>query len=90
MNELKNRAVDAQAAEVALTAFEASEWGRRYPAISQSWRRAWAEVIPFFAFPAEVRKIIYTTDEMDKTRHTKMCYGDTARATPWRRAEPRL
>ena len=59
------RAVDAKAAEEALTAFEASEWGMRYPAISQSWRRAWAEVIPFFAFPDEVRKIIYTTNAIE-------------------------
>jgi transposase-like protein len=59
------RAVDAKAAEEALTAFEASEWGQRYPAISQSWRRAWAEVIPFFAFPNEVRKIIYTTNAIE-------------------------
>jgi len=59
------RAVDAKAAEEALTAFEASEWGMRYPAISQSWRRAWAEVIPFFAFPEEVRRIIYTTNAIE-------------------------
>ena len=59
------RAVDAKAAEEALTAFEASEWGRRYPAIGQSWRRAWAEVIPFFAFPDEVRRIVYTTNAIE-------------------------
>ena len=59
------RAVDAKSAEEALTAFEASEWGMRYPAISQSWRRAWAEVIPFFAFPNEVRRIIYTTNAIE-------------------------
>jgi len=59
------RAVDAKAAEEALTAFEASEWGQRYPAISQSWRRAWAEVIPFFPFPNEVRRIIYTTNAIE-------------------------
>lgn len=59
------RALDAKAAEEALTAFEASEWGQRYPAISQSWRRAWAEVIPFFAFPEEVRRIIYTTNAIE-------------------------
>lgn len=45
------RAVDAKAAEEALTAFEDSEWGRRYPVIGQSWRRAWSEVIPFFSLP---------------------------------------
>lgn len=59
------RAVDAKAAEEALSAFEASEWGLRYPAIGQSWRRAWAEVIPFFAFPEEVRRIIYTTNAIE-------------------------
>ena len=41
------RAVDADAAEKALTGFEAGPWGQRYPAIGQSWRRAWGEVIPF-------------------------------------------
>jgi putative transposase len=70
------RAVDARAAEEALTAFEASEWGQRYPAIGQSWRRAWSEVIPFFAFPEEVRRIVYTTDEMDKTRAAKSAIGN--------------
>ncbi|SLK12527.1 IS256 family transposase [Novosphingobium mathurense] len=59
------RAVDAKAAEEALTAFEASEWGRRYPAIGQSWRRVWSEVIPFFAFPDEVRRIVYTTNAIE-------------------------
>jgi len=59
------RAVDAKAAEEALTAFEVSEWGRRYPAIGQSWRRAWGEVIPFFAFPDDVRRIIYTTNAIE-------------------------
>ena len=59
------RAVDAKAAEEALSAFEASHWGQRYPAIGQSWRRAWAEVIPFFAFPGEVRKILYTTNAIE-------------------------
>jgi len=50
------------AAEAALTAFENGKWGLRHPAIGQNWRRAWTEVIPFFAFPDEVRRIIYTTN----------------------------
>jgi putative transposase len=33
---------------------------------AQAWRRNWDRVIPFFAFPEAVRRIIYTTDEMDK------------------------
>src|SRR3546814_12397755 len=59
------RATDADAAEKALTAFEAGPWGQRYAAIGQSWRRAWSEVIPFFAFPDEVRRIVYTTNAIE-------------------------
>ena len=46
-------------------AFEAGSWGQRYPAIGQSWRRAWSEVVPFYAFPGEVRKILYTTNAIE-------------------------
>ncbi len=59
------RAVDPVAAEAALTAFEAGPWGGKYPAIGQSWRRAWDEVIPFYAFPADVRRILYTTNAIE-------------------------
>jgi len=59
------RAVDTEAGETALGAFEESPWGRKYPAIAQSWRRAWAEVIPFYAFPSEVRRILYTTNAIE-------------------------
>jgi putative transposase len=45
------RAVDAAAGEAALNAFEEGFWGQKYPAIGQSWRRAWGEVVPFYAFP---------------------------------------
>lgn len=58
-------AVSAEAAEQALAEFEAGPWGQKYPAIVASWRRRWAEVIPFFAFSAEVRKIIYTTNAIE-------------------------
>ena len=34
----------------------------KYPAIGQSWRRAWGEVVPFYAFPGDVRRILYTTN----------------------------
>ena len=59
------RAECAEAAASALSAFEAGPWGRKYPAIAQSWRRNWDAVIPFFAFPEEVRKIIYTTNAIE-------------------------
>jgi putative transposase len=59
------KAVDAAAGEAALTAFEDAAWGRKYPAIGQSWRRAWGEVIPFYAFPDDVRRILYTTNAIE-------------------------
>src|SRR3954471_20288104 len=59
------RAKDAQGGEAALDAFDASTWGRKYPAIAQSWRRNWTQVIPFFAFPIAVRRIIYTTNAIE-------------------------
>ncbi|GAN98100.1 transposase [Komagataeibacter europaeus NBRC 3261] len=59
------RAVDAEAGKTALAAFAESSWGRKYAAIVQSWERAWEEVIPFYAFPAEVRKLVYTTNAIE-------------------------
>ncbi|MBO0838598.1 MAG: transposase, partial [Actinobacteria bacterium] len=44
----------------------AEQWQQRYPAIVKLWRAHWAEFIPFLAFPAEVRRVIYTTDEIVK------------------------
>ena len=59
------RAADADAGLAALDAFEAGPWGEKYPAIAQSWRRNWDLVIPFFAFPEGVRRIIYTTNAIE-------------------------
>jgi putative transposase len=59
------RAVDAKAGEAALSAFEEGPWGRKYAAIAPSWRRAWSEVVPFYAFPAEVRRLLYTTNAIE-------------------------
>ncbi|HEY8502079.1 MAG TPA: IS256 family transposase [Solirubrobacterales bacterium] len=59
------RALDATAGEAALAAFEAGPGGRKYPAIGPSWRRAWGEVVPFYAFPAEVRRLLYTTNAIE-------------------------
>jgi putative transposase len=59
------RAANAEAGFKALEAFETGVWGQKYPAISQSWRRNWDRVIPFFAFSAAVRRIIYTTNSIE-------------------------
>jgi len=58
-------AASAEAALAALEAFEDGPWGLKYPTIAQSWRRAWEHVIPFFAFPPEVRRVIYTTNAIE-------------------------
>ncbi|MCC8982880.1 transposase [Bradyrhizobium sp. 10BB] len=44
--------------------FEA-EWGKRYPAIGATRRRAWEHVVPFFAFASGVRRMIYTTNAVE-------------------------
>lgn len=59
------RAANAEAAAAALAEFDQGVWGRKYPAIAQSWRRNWEAVIPFFAFHPEVRKIVYTTNAIE-------------------------
>ena len=65
--ELKTiyRAEDAEAAAAALTEFEDGPFGKKFAAITAMWRRNWAYVIPFFAYPQEVRKMIYTTNAIE-------------------------
>ena len=58
-------AVSAEAAESELNAFEAGPWGQKFPTVVGAWRRAWDKVIPFFAFPPEVRRVIYTTNAIE-------------------------
>jgi putative transposase len=59
------KADSAELAKQRLEDFEASPWGAKYPAIVQSWRRNWEQVIPFFAFAPQVRKIVYTTNAIE-------------------------
>jgi transposase-like protein len=58
-------AASAEAALAALNAFEDSEWGRKFPTVAAAWRRAWDQVIPFFTFPPEIRRVIYTTNAIE-------------------------
>ena len=57
-------AVDADAAAEALKAFD-RDWGERYPMITTTWRSTWEHVIPFLAFPADVRRVVYTTNTIE-------------------------
>ena len=58
------RAATAEEAEQRLAQF-AAQWDSRYAPIAALWRRQWPQVIPFFAFPAEIRKVIYTTNAVE-------------------------
>lgn len=53
------------AAGAALQAFSTGPWGQKYPTITAAWCRAWEHVIPFFAFPPEMRRIVYTTNAIE-------------------------
>jgi len=56
-------------AEKALETFS-SKWDSKYPTISQSWKNNWANIIPFFAYPPEIRKVIYTTNAIESLNMT--------------------
>jgi transposase-like protein len=57
-------AADEQSALSALDDFE-SAWGKKYPKIASSWRENWANLSTYFKFPAEVRRLIYTTNAIE-------------------------
>ena len=65
-----HQAENADAALAALDAFEAGDWGQKYPAIARSWRRQWEQVIPFFAFSAPIRRAIHTTNAVESLNST--------------------
>ena len=59
------RAASAEAAEAELASFAEGPWGKKYPPIVSAWRRNWDQVIPFFAFAPEIRRIVYTTNAIE-------------------------
>ena len=58
-------AASAEAALAELDAFEQGPWGIKFPTVVAAWRRAWDRVIPFFAFPPFIRRVIYTTNAIE-------------------------
>ena len=58
-----------EAAESALLAFE-EKWGGTYPSISRSWRSRWENVIPFFKYPPDIRRVIYTTNAIESINYS--------------------
>lgn len=63
------RSITEKEAEAALQAFS-SKWDKRYPTISKSWRAHWAQIIPMFVFPDDIRKVIYTTNAVESVNMT--------------------
>jgi putative transposase len=63
------RSATVEQAEEALTEFEGT-WEYRYPMIGKSWRANWLRVIPFFAYPETIRKVIYTTNAIESLNNS--------------------
>lgn len=81
------RAINAEAAEEALAAFD-QRWGQKYPMIAESWRSRWQNITPFLALPADLRKAVYTTNSIEnlnrqirKTIKTRGHFPDEQSAT---------
>jgi putative transposase len=58
-------AASAEAAREELEAFAQGPWGQKFPTLAPSWRRVWDQIIPFFAFPPDVRRVLYTTNAIE-------------------------
>lgn len=54
-----------ETARAALETFEATPLGQRFPTVGHAWRRAWMQVVPFFAFPPAIRRLLYTTHALE-------------------------
>jgi len=65
------RVYGAETEDAALHALDAFEtaWGKSHPAVVASWRRNWERVRPFFVFPKEVRRILYTTNAIESLNY---------------------
>jgi len=81
------RAINADAAEAALAAFD-ERWGEPYPMIADSWRERWPQITPFLALPDELRRAVYTTNSIEnlnrqirKTIKTRGHFPDEQAAT---------
>jgi putative transposase len=78
-----------EVAEQMLSAFEA-KWDKDYPSVGQSWRRNWARVIPFFDYPPEIRRVIYTTNAIESINMSLRKVIKTRRSFPTDEAVTKL
>jgi len=63
------RATTVEQAEQALIELEKT-WDERYPMVSKSWRTNWSRITPFFAYPEEIRRVIYTTNAIESLNNS--------------------
>jgi len=61
--------INEEEAKKELNSFR-DKWDNKYPTIADSWQRNWAEIIPFLAFPDDIRKAIYTTNAIESVNFT--------------------
>lgn len=76
------QAANADLAAAAHDEFEAGPWGTKFPTVASMWRRQWQQVIPFFAYPPEVRTIIYTTNAIGSVSSIHCSGASSARRSP--------
>jgi putative transposase len=89
--ERKSVAVDLKSIQVAKELDElVSKWGGRYQAIGKLWKENWDHGTPFFDFPAEVRKMIYTTNAVESLHMTMRKIIKTRGSFPSEEAAPKL
>ena len=45
-------------------------WAARYPLLLKGWRTHWVHIVPFFAFPADIRRVLYTTNAIESLNYS--------------------
>jgi putative transposase len=63
------RAATAEEATLELKRFDGN-WGKKYPSIRALWERHWAQVIPFFDYPEDIRRVLYTTNAIESVHRS--------------------
>ena len=63
------KAYTAEEAGANLVKFS-EKWDKRYPTVSKIWLRNWERIIPFFEYPEDIRKAIYTTNAIESINHS--------------------
>ena len=65
------KAETVKAAEIALDALE-EKWGTKYPIVIKSWRKKWPNLSVYFKYPADIRRVIYTTNAIEAVHRQKL------------------